>query len=201
MPDSESGYKWWIRNVLVPLIGGGGLVTLIVAYLNRSAPSVPDRATPSKAESSTTAPPPLANRELRPLHSKSTADSAAGNSDTDPSPPSAPTDDAIQSCKLLSDVPGLATFAVQYEYNALRPGSYAIRVNIYSTGTPKGPSGPGTTHLLSSAQSPVSRPTGTVVVDVEKFFPSGDVGFVEFQLLHDNKPLRVQQTHWNTGCI
>src|SRR5215471_15849221 len=41
MSDPESGYKWWIRYVIVPLIGGGSVVALLVAYLNR--PAVPPR--------------------------------------------------------------------------------------------------------------------------------------------------------------
>ena len=34
MADQDSGYKWWIRYVLVPMIGGGGIVGLIIAYMN-----------------------------------------------------------------------------------------------------------------------------------------------------------------------
>lgn len=40
MPDSEDGLKWWIRHVIVPLIGGGGLVAIVVALINRP-PSPP----------------------------------------------------------------------------------------------------------------------------------------------------------------
>jgi len=38
MPEpnlDDRGYKWWIRYVVVPLIGGGGLIALVVASLNR----------------------------------------------------------------------------------------------------------------------------------------------------------------------
>ena len=35
MADGDSGYKWWIRFVLIPLVGGGGAVALVVAYVNR----------------------------------------------------------------------------------------------------------------------------------------------------------------------
>lgn len=115
------------------------------------------------------------------------------------SPPN-PGIDAIQTCKLVSDVPGLATFEVQYAYNALRPGAYAIKVNIYSTGTGKGPKGPGTVRLLSSAQTPVSKSSGVAVVDVQKDFESSEIGFVEFQLVHENGPLRVKQSGWNVNC-
>jgi hypothetical protein len=37
MADGEHGYKWWVRYVLVPLIGGGGLIALVVAIINRPA--------------------------------------------------------------------------------------------------------------------------------------------------------------------
>jgi hypothetical protein len=97
-------------------------------------------------------------------------------------------------------VPGLATFELQYEYNALRPGSYAVKVNIYSTGTPKGPTGPGSIRLLSSGQTPVSKPSGVAVVDVQKNFESSEIGFVEFQLIHDGQPLRVWQSGWDAKC-
>lgn len=33
MGESEQGLKWWLRYVIVPLIGGGGLVAIVVAYL------------------------------------------------------------------------------------------------------------------------------------------------------------------------
>jgi hypothetical protein len=36
MPETESGYKWWIRYVLIPLIGGGGLVALVVALISKT---------------------------------------------------------------------------------------------------------------------------------------------------------------------
>jgi threonine dehydratase len=33
MPDNETGFKWWLRYVLVPIIGGGGIVAIIVAFV------------------------------------------------------------------------------------------------------------------------------------------------------------------------
>jgi hypothetical protein len=33
MADTETGLKWWVRYVIVPLIAGGGLVAIIVALL------------------------------------------------------------------------------------------------------------------------------------------------------------------------
>lgn len=44
----EKGYKWWIRYVVVPLIGGGGIIALIVASLSQpqsSAVPTPTRKT------------------------------------------------------------------------------------------------------------------------------------------------------------
>jgi hypothetical protein len=35
MSDGETGLKSWMRHVLVPLLGGGGTITLVAAYLNR----------------------------------------------------------------------------------------------------------------------------------------------------------------------
>lgn len=57
MPDSEAGYKWWVRYVVVPLIGGGGLIALFVAYLNRP---------PALATSATVAAPATASPSLLP---------------------------------------------------------------------------------------------------------------------------------------
>jgi len=34
MSDGETGWKWWVRYVIVPLIGGGGLVAIIVASMS-----------------------------------------------------------------------------------------------------------------------------------------------------------------------
>jgi hypothetical protein len=41
MPDIEHGFKWWIRYVIVPLIGGGGAIAIVVAIINRPSPSPP----------------------------------------------------------------------------------------------------------------------------------------------------------------
>jgi hypothetical protein len=35
MSETEKGIKWWIRYVIVPLIGGGGLIALIIALVNQ----------------------------------------------------------------------------------------------------------------------------------------------------------------------
>jgi hypothetical protein len=34
--DTETGAKWWIRNVIVPIVAGGGLIALAVGYLKPS---------------------------------------------------------------------------------------------------------------------------------------------------------------------
>jgi hypothetical protein len=39
MSETEAGGKWWIRYVVVPLIGSGGIVAIVVALLNRPASS------------------------------------------------------------------------------------------------------------------------------------------------------------------
>ncbi|WP_152532174.1 hypothetical protein [Leptolyngbya sp. Heron Island J] len=38
--DNEQGYKWWLRYVVVPLFGGGGVIAIIVALLTRPTPTV-----------------------------------------------------------------------------------------------------------------------------------------------------------------
>jgi hypothetical protein len=57
--DRETGLKWWLRYVVVPLIGGGGVIAIIVALIGRpnhsnlatprnEPTSVEDQAPPSK---------------------------------------------------------------------------------------------------------------------------------------------------------
>lgn len=41
MSNSETGYKWWLRYVVVPLIGGGGIIAVIVALISRSPTEPP----------------------------------------------------------------------------------------------------------------------------------------------------------------
>ena len=38
MGEVESGVKWWLRYVLVPLIGGGGLVALVLQLGPKQTP-------------------------------------------------------------------------------------------------------------------------------------------------------------------
>ncbi len=39
MSEMEKGVKWWLRYVIVPLVGGGGVIALLVAFINK--PDVP----------------------------------------------------------------------------------------------------------------------------------------------------------------
>lgn len=41
--DRESGARWWFKNVIVPLIGSGGVATLLIAFFgpNRDKPREP----------------------------------------------------------------------------------------------------------------------------------------------------------------
>jgi hypothetical protein len=42
--NNEHGWKWWLRYIVVPLIGGGGLVAVIVALISHSPlPTPPER--------------------------------------------------------------------------------------------------------------------------------------------------------------
>src|SRR6266849_10345534 len=36
--DTESGFKWWMRYVIVPIIGGGGIIAIVVAIVERPKP-------------------------------------------------------------------------------------------------------------------------------------------------------------------
>lgn len=65
MGESESGAKWWIRYVVVPLIGGGGLIALIVAGMDNRQKTVP----PSNGAAQNTVSavsPPIENKENSP---------------------------------------------------------------------------------------------------------------------------------------
>ncbi len=46
MPEIESGLKWWMRYVIVPMIGGGGIIAIVVAVIatyDKPKPPQPDR--------------------------------------------------------------------------------------------------------------------------------------------------------------
>lgn len=51
--SKESGARWWFKNVIVPIVGSGGIVAVIVAIVNRPSqqPSAPQ---PSPQSVSTT---------------------------------------------------------------------------------------------------------------------------------------------------
>ena len=42
----ERGLYWWVRYVVVPIIGGGGVIAIIVAFIARQS-SLPSGATPT----------------------------------------------------------------------------------------------------------------------------------------------------------
>lgn len=37
--ELESGAKWWVRYVIVPVLGSGGLIAIIVGFMNRPQPT------------------------------------------------------------------------------------------------------------------------------------------------------------------
>jgi hypothetical protein len=61
MPEgTETGIKWWMRYVVVPILGGGGIIAMIIAVIQRPTPSglpvvsqplnrIPTVAEPSKS--------------------------------------------------------------------------------------------------------------------------------------------------------
>lgn len=59
MTDTEKGHRWWLRYVIVPLIGGGGMVALVVAWINRPTapkPEPPVVGAQAEPDSATTPP-------------------------------------------------------------------------------------------------------------------------------------------------
>jgi hypothetical protein len=44
MAETETGFRWWMRYVIVPMIGGGGVIAIIVAFIGRPAPRAPNLA-------------------------------------------------------------------------------------------------------------------------------------------------------------
>jgi hypothetical protein len=47
MADSEQGLKWWLRYIIVPLIGGGGIIGIVIAIISR--PQFPQNTVPPDA--------------------------------------------------------------------------------------------------------------------------------------------------------
>ena len=68
MADNEAGYKWWLRYIVAPLIGGGGIVAVVVALI-----SIP----PNEQPVETVIPQPLTIE-------KNVIDFSAGNKATAP---------------------------------------------------------------------------------------------------------------------
>ena len=48
--SDEKGWKWWIRYVVVPLIGSGGLIALFLAYMQQPTKPLPDNIEPPSIE-------------------------------------------------------------------------------------------------------------------------------------------------------
>lgn len=66
MADEESGYKWWLRYVLIPLVGGGGLVAVVVTAISRPGVVGRESSTSSGSQSSQ-APLPEASKQQDPV--------------------------------------------------------------------------------------------------------------------------------------
>jgi hypothetical protein len=45
MAEEEKGAKWWFRYVIVPIIGGGGAIAVITAYIAKPSESTPATST------------------------------------------------------------------------------------------------------------------------------------------------------------
>lgn len=62
--DKETGFRWWLRYVIVPLIGSGGIIAIVVAVINRPAPmpreQVKERNSPTQNPAQTPSPQPTA---------------------------------------------------------------------------------------------------------------------------------------------
>jgi hypothetical protein len=54
MSEQETGFKWWIRYVIVPMIGGGGIIAIVVAILGIPPKPTVSKADPTKNEAITT---------------------------------------------------------------------------------------------------------------------------------------------------
>jgi len=75
MADEEKGLKWWLRYVIVPLIGGGGIIAIVVSVLGRKAqiPTTPVPVYQQQSEKLTTASPTSAASNDKPKQDASTA--------------------------------------------------------------------------------------------------------------------------------
>ena len=43
MADLETGFRWWIRYVIVPVVAGGGVIAIVVAVLKGEPKPAADR--------------------------------------------------------------------------------------------------------------------------------------------------------------
>jgi hypothetical protein len=53
-PGKESGFKWWLRYVIVPLIGGGGLIGIFISFREHPPVSAPAAVSSPQPTSSVT---------------------------------------------------------------------------------------------------------------------------------------------------
>ncbi len=96
MASDETGLKWWLRYVVVPLVGGGGLVAVFVAVLTRPPSSVP---TPIPLPSAL---PPTPGRLAEPSDHPRTPSPAATALPTAASPGLEPHDARVEVEKLVA---------------------------------------------------------------------------------------------------
>ena len=62
MSDSETGYRWWLRYIFVPLLGGGGLLALLVGtWLMRRPPPPTDSLLHAPSATLSPTPDPVAS--------------------------------------------------------------------------------------------------------------------------------------------
>jgi hypothetical protein len=47
--NTETGAKWWLRYVVVPIIGGGGIIAIMVALITGRSSSTADQPSPTRA--------------------------------------------------------------------------------------------------------------------------------------------------------
>lgn len=87
MADPETGYRWWIRYVAVPLLGAGGAIAAFVTYITRSPHPLP---APQPASAAAAQPAPSQEGGAAPTQPRQTlAPIAPAAKPSQPSPPEA----------------------------------------------------------------------------------------------------------------
>jgi hypothetical protein len=85
--ETESGLKWWIRYVVVPLIGGGGLIAVFIALLARN----PQTNSPSNISPAVSTPSPTVSTNQSPSPLSSSPQTSPNNPTASRTPTIAPT--------------------------------------------------------------------------------------------------------------